>query len=294
MYKLSKKKNGVLEIELAKVDFEDSFSAVHLRPYYLNKYGLQAGSRVTKDLQPTIYSSLVELINRINLFKPRTEVPNKTVSYEVTGRSKLIRSSDKSTIKLAYRKGGLSTPGGKAKSPNTCYLSESQAFQCYHSFKKEQGLYGNTYTLTPEYNRQLFNYWSDYMDKAYSDRAGVKYEKPQKREPVLDQDPRELELLYEGYAYVKPGTDRQILEDLASYLLCRINEKGTSLYDKDGYWICEIEEFENKDSEAFMISKIASRLNTGEIKRAQKVMDKYFIDSEESDFFSVFNNINSN
>ena len=105
MWKLSKLKKGILEISSIKVEFEDTFSSVHLRDYYIDKYRLKPPCKVDKVLMPTTYQSLLDLITEINLFKPREEVPNRMVQTDIPGRSKLIRSHDKGTITLAQAVG---------------------------------------------------------------------------------------------------------------------------------------------------------------------------------------------
>lgn len=280
MWKLSKIKGGILEISTIRVEFEDTFSSVHLRDYYIKKYGLRPPCRVDKVLQPTTYKELSGLITDINLFKPREEVPNKTVTTDVPGCSKLIRNHDKTMITLCYRKGGEYCQSGKAKSNNTCYISEPDSFDCYHSFDVMKGFSGKEIrVIKPDH--PSFKYWSDFMDREYARLAGVKYQpkkKPSRSFAMTDSWKEKYEEALSAYANTKRGSDLSIIEDLAENGYCKINDKKTSLYDKNGIWICELEEFLEKDGEAYMIRSILWWLTEGELWSAKHIFWKYLIE----------------
>lgn len=54
-YKLTKLKKEVLKIEPIKVEFEDTYSTIHLRQYYVDKWKLNPPCTVEKALlQPSM------------------------------------------------------------------------------------------------------------------------------------------------------------------------------------------------------------------------------------------------
>lgn len=277
-YKLTKLKKEILKIEPIKVEFEDTYSTIHLRQYYVDKWKLTPPCTVEKAFTPTTYDGLISLIARINLFKPREEVPCKMVSTDIPGCSKLIRSSDKSTITLCFRKpGGVHCEGGKAKSSNTCYISESDSWYCKEHFIHTYGKYGNVYSISVGHPE--FKYWSDFMDKEYARLAGVKYQKLEKRKPPVQSKER-FENCESALCYTGLTPYRKMVEDFAEAGLCKINELNLSVYDKDGYWVYDFEEFEERDPEAFSIFSILKWLNDSELYTARKIIEKY-IDEEE-------------
>lgn len=278
MWKLSKLKKGILEISSIKVEFEDTFSSVHLRDYYIDKYRLKPPCKVDKVLMPTTYQSLLDLITEINLFKPREEVPNRMVQTDIPGRSKLIRSHDKGTITLCYRKpGGKPCTGGGAKSSNTCYISEEDSFHCYENFYQTSGFKGNpVYYITPGHPE--FKYWSNFMDQEYARLAGIKYHKIEKPKITFEKND-EWKGLYESclcaYAETKRGTDLIILEEIAQAGYCRLNDRKTALYDKNGYWVCSLEELLEKDGEAYMLKSIMNWLGESSLLKVKWILCKY-------------------
>ena len=84
------------------------------------------------------------------------------------------------------------------------------------------------------------------MDREYARLAGVKYQpkkKPSRSFAMTDSWKEKYEEALSAYANTKRGSDLSIIEDLAENGYCKINDKKTSLYDKNGIWICELEEF---------------------------------------------------
>ena len=279
VWKMSKLRGGRLEIITSPVEFDDTFPSVHLREYYIEKFGLKPPCMVEKAENPTLYKTLCDFITEINLFKPRDEVPNKTVTTDVWGTSKLIRSKDKSRIEICYRvinkKGELEK---RAKSNNTCYItlaereeffSDSKAAGCPH-----RDSFGHDHYFLKVEDRQ-FKWWSDFMDKEYARLAGDKY--LPKEKPIFsqtDQEKDEVAKCLWYYAETKPGTDMGIIETMANRGLCKLNDKKTALYDKEGIWICQLDEFLERDSGAYMMLHILQKLNWGELMRAKYTLLK--------------------
>lgn len=280
-YKLSVLRKGIISIDYIKVEFEDTFSSIHLRQYYVDKWGLKPPCKIDKVVSPTLHNDLLSLVARVNLFKPREEVPNKTIHSDIPGKSKLIRSADKSTITLTYRDKGNYCQGGTARSNNTCFISETDSFDCYHSFYERPSDYtesGKVYYLTPDH--PLFRYWSDYMDAEYCRLAGRKYKKLE--HPVKPEKDSEL-VEQVGWALAETGITpfREIVKELSNNGLCRINDLETSVYNNDGYWLYDFEEYEESDPEANSIFRIIDWLDEGQTKTAIGVIEKFIVYPED-------------
>lgn len=275
MWKLSKLKKNILEIEPIKVEFEDSYSSIHLRDYYLEGLGISPPCRIDKTLLPEIYKVLSDLVTEINIFKPREIVPNKKVKTDVPGTSKLIRSKDKSKIEIAYR---VRNKSGKleeyATSNNTCYISIARR-ELFFKHSKAAGYpiidsRGHAHYLLKVGNPR-FKEWSDFMDQEYLRLAGVDPPKRRKNHFVAVGE----ELVWLIYSETEPGTDLEIYRELAKEGYCKFNDKKTSIYDKDGYWICRTDEYINKDPEGYVLGRIVEWLSPSEVKDVCKILKKF-------------------
>ena len=287
MWELSKRKEGILEISPIVIEFEDSYSRVHLRDYYITKYKLKAPGKVDKMIMPSTYEALSSLINDINCLKPREFVPNKKVTTDVEGTSKLIRSKDKTRIEICYR---VRNKSGKiessAKSNNTCYISIADR-ELFFKHAKEAGSpvrdsFGHDHYYL-DYNDYNFWYWSEFMDREYYRLAGITPPKtPQK--PQWTTPEKELaETCLAAYTYTAPGTDGAIFERMAERGLAMINDKGTSLYNINGYWICEFEELAEKDKYAYMLKSVLDWLTYPGLLKAKRILEEFIPEDLEED-----------
>ena len=238
-YRLSKLKSSKLEIVKYLVEFDDTFSSIHIRDFYLNKYNLTPPCIITKADSPDVFKELNDLITNVNLFKDRDEVPNKRVKTDRPGTSKLIRSKDKSKIEICYRvKKKSGEYESMATSNNTCYIDIETRERFFRDSKlvgPHRDVYGKDHYII-RYGDPKFKYWSEFMDREYSRLAGIKYQKrakPDRPEYTGQWKSRANDCL-SAYQFSDLGSDMSILEDLSSLGFCRINLKKTSLYDKNG------------------------------------------------------------
>ena len=269
------KKKGAMVLRLVSEAIADTYQSINLKDFYVNKYfrGLTSISRA--DL-PGIYSELDSLVDEVNLFKRRVSVPNKTFTADKPGKSCLRRSPSLGVICLSYR----GKNGNRARTPNTCFLSDDgnsnySSWACMRVFDKSVSPYsgGNVYSISsshPEYKK-----WSDYMDSEYERLTGVKVErqevrkKPKSTQEMLDV----IDSCEVAYCYVPVKKDKELFCKLADSGLCMVNDKVTSLYDKDGYWICRFEEHPDGDnSSGEMINGVLSALSLSELKEAYRVI----------------------
>lgn len=279
-YQLEKEKE-TLVISPIQIAFEDSYSKVHIRPYYIEKFGIpQTCFRnklvIDKKIRPMAFEKLSLLILDINLFKPRDEVPNKKVTYEVSGTSVLHRSKDKTKIEISYRRGKTLS----VTSNNTCYITNDVRERFFHDSKlagcPEVDKRGNHHYYLTVADNSLFWKWSDYMDEEYIKLAGEKYRKHIRPKPFNYREEdhcKEYDKALEAYAYAEID-DFEIFYALAEKGYCKINDKKTSLYDRYGYWICEFDEFAGKDRNAFMLKSILRYLDKLELTTVKNIIDK--------------------
>lgn len=253
-------------------DFEDDFTMVHLPGYSAKKRGV-TNIPITFDkvYHKDKFDEFTKFISKVNLFKPRVEVPDKPVYFEVRGESKLLRDRSTGTIKLVYReKGGPTTDGGRAMSANTCYITTQQSFDFYHSAYSDG--YHNYY-MTPDHPN--YDYWDNYMDKAYAELAGTKYEnkftKPGKPNQSVDQ----RESAEQAYAWSRPGFDLDIIKEMARRGLCKIDNSENFIYDKNGYFICEAGEAKEKEGSGEIILKLLDWLDDQDLYDFRRIMDNY-------------------
>ena len=277
-YIIKKLRGKLISIELSNYQMVDSYSSVKVREYYINELGLRAPYKVDSKLTPDLYNKLESLINEINLFKPRANVPNRKFISDVTRPgdiSKLIRKSDLSRITLCFRSMNKETgyrDECRGSSPNTCFISESESWDCYKTFYSEPGYNGEVHYI--DRTHPNWEYWFRYMDKEYERLTGIKVEREVKRS-FPNSDIGKFSKCLLSYSETVRGSDLEILKELSSAGLCRINEKQTSLYDKDGYWICRLEELLEKDREGIMIKSILRNLTNSELSIANTIIDRY-------------------
>ena len=134
-----------------------------------------------------------------------------------------------------------------------------------------------------DYNDYNFWYWSEFMDKEYYRLAGITPPKtPQK--PQWTAPEKELaETCLAAYTYTAPGTDRAIFERMAERSLAMINDKGTSLYNINGYWICEFEELIEKDKYAYMLKSVLNWLTYPGLLKAKRILEEFIPEDLEED-----------
>lgn len=266
------KQKGVLKVSPIFNEFEDSFNAIKIRPFSLHTRGIFDFGVLTKS-HPA-YDSLIDFINKVNLFKPRVEVPNKKVISKVIGESKLLRDQSTGIIKLVYRNKGITTEGGIALSANTCYIDKQTSFEFYREAFVENTRYGTLYYVSP--NHSSYKYWNDYMDKEYARLAGdkylIKFTKPLKPERTEDR-----ERALNAYSEAKRGSDLKIIEDFTKEGLCKMDGQKTCIYDKNGYFICEVSEAKAEEGSGMVIVEIIDWLDRVELKVARKILSNYLI-----------------
>lgn len=197
------------------------------------------------------YEKLWNYFKKVNLFLPRIEIPNKKVTTDVEGTSKLIRRPDAGIIEIAYRRRNKS---GKiecgAKSPNTCYISNADREKFFRDVKYlgtiERGKYGDRYYI-PESDGS-YDIWSDFMDAEYTRLSGIEFRKkrPKTRPKILDEEARRniWRILVESYSALPSEKLKECFENLAERELCKLNQTGEWVYDKDGFFIEEMKYFD--------------------------------------------------
>lgn len=262
-----------------QIRFEDTYSTIHVRAHDLKELGLKVPCTVDKEKDPETYKTLDFWVDEVNIFKPRDEVPNKKITTDIPGMSKLVRAQDKSRITLCFRaKRKDGTRESSAKSCNTCFISETDAFECQANFFLEQTRYGNNcYYIVP--GHPLFDYWSDHMDQEYARLAGIKYQRKSKpveaRKSWSEMELEDAHKCLDAYAATDIGTDLDIIKALAEAGYCKINDRGTSLYNKHGYWLCHLEEFIERDANAQLLKWILCWLRNGELGTAKRIIEKF-------------------
>lgn len=269
MWRLSKTKGEVLEIDKIGMEFPDTYNEVHLRDFYVKKYGLNPPCKINQTITPTLYKNLISLIDEINTFKPRNDFPTKRIKTDVEGKSKLIRNPKTGEITLCFRaKKKDGTTEQYANSPNTCYISEADSWRAYDSFRDDGD--GHHCICPTDYG---YYEWANLMDTEYERLSGIKVKRnPKPQKPVWGPAERkEAENCLTAYADNEVG-DLKVLENLAEGGLCKLNDKKTSLYDINGYWICGLEEFLDKDSQAYMVKWVLAWLDLDGLFRAYQIL----------------------
>ena len=286
---IMEKKKGSMVLKAVEEAIADTYQSINLKDYYVNKY-FRNSNLVSKSELPGVYSELDSLVDEVNLFKKRVSVPNKVFTADKPGKSCLRRSPSTGVICLSYRGKG----GDKARTPNTCFITDDSnssrsSWVCMGTFDKSVSLYtkGNVYSISPTHPD--YKKWSDYMDSEYERLTGVKVERHEIRlKPTPTQEMLELRDSCElAYCYVPAKKDKELFCKLADSGLCRVNDKVTSLYDKDGYWICRFEEHPDGDnSSGEMINGVLSVLSLSELKGAYRVIKSL---SDDLDILGGFN-----
>lgn len=277
--KLTKHQKGIFEITKTTIPFQDSYSTIHIPSYFVKKYNLKVPCKVDKALQPTLYLNLKSLVDDINVFKPRNEVPNKKVTTDVEGTSKLIRSKDKSKIEICYRVRNKAGEVEKScKSNNTCFISITQR-ELFFKHAKEVGCpetdkwgHDHYYLTAGDYN---FAYWSDLMDEEYARLAGEKYQEVKRPEPVsktwTTDDRTLVDCILIAYAYVAKEDEVKLFKALAEAGYCKLNDKETAVYDINGYYIAHLE-FLPEDSSAYTLRWVIAYLNSTQLRSAYQII----------------------
>ena len=275
------RRSGKIGVGQAKQPFEDSYTFIHIRPFSLKSRGLPENpvECITFSRGTPEYDSLTKLMVKVNLFKPRINVPIKPVEYKVPGKSMLTRDKLTGEIKLHYRvKGGKFTEGGIANNDDICFLTdEDKKYDPYSSWAFYEEAYRH-----PKFNysymdpsHPLYYYWSEYMDESYIEKAGYKYAIKSTRPDKPSQNQGLRELVENSYSWAIPGSDTAIIEALAERGLCKLDKEKTCLYDKNGYFLCELAEAKEKEGSGEIFNMIIDWLDDSDLSTSKRIIDQF-------------------
>lgn len=272
------KQNDSIKVYSSFNEVEDTYNKINLRGWYIKKYNLNIPSLIVKAATPELYSKLDKLIDMVNLFKPRGAVPNKLVDWgEPSSTSILVRRGGKIEIgrRRSFGKSGVNVvPISNAeKDGNWGFFSDAKKYcgECGY----EDPVYGGHHYYVPEGTPE-YNKWSNWMTEKYNRLTNYAFISKEKPLPLRITPERAefMEKLRPAHAYLGEVDLSRLISDWATAGLCRVSQGSKFIYDKNGYFVMELEEVESGDPlEAFLIME--SYLEASELQRAFSITTSY-------------------